>query len=329
MRTTTAKLFDELRRKVVHPVYLLLGEDRGAKDEFIDSLRFALFEEEPGDVTVFYGDEAGVGAVLEAVSTYSFLSNRKLVVVKDFDKLGGGKTIAEAVREIPDGATLLLLSDKKNADKIVETEVEKKGRSCIFWTMFESDGEKWVAARLAKSGIRADHEALRFVLDATGTATSDLSGQIETVTSFLGEGETLTLEKAKSIVSRIYTHTVFDLTNAIFVKTSRDILRIFRSLVQGGEDLLKIEYFLGREMRKILDICALRESGYEFGRIAELLGLKKRDANRLRVVSESVTVPFLRGLYSGIASLDLTIKSSPRELCILAFERLLVGLGRK
>ena len=68
---------------------------------------------------------------------------------------------------------------------------------------------------------------------------------------------------------------------------------------------------------------------YEFGRIVSLLGLRKREANRMRVISESVTLSFLRGLEAALASLDYTIKTSPKEICLVSFERVLMGLGRK
>ena len=66
--------------------------------------------------------------------------------------------------------------------------------------------------------------------------------------NFLKEGENLTLEKASNIVSKIYRYTVFDLCNKLFVSSARDILAIFRYLVTTGEEPVKIEYFISKEM---------------------------------------------------------------------------------
>jgi DNA polymerase III delta subunit len=183
--------------------------------------------------------------------------------------------------------------------------------------------------RLKERGIRTDGETLRYIVDVTGTALGDLTNQMETIANLLDRGGELDLETAKSVLSRIYTYTVFDLTASLFVKSPEEILSIFRQLLVNGEDLLKIAYFIGREVRKILDACSLKESGHSFDRVTELLGFKKREAARIAVIAQTVSIPFLRSLYAGLSALDYLIKTSPRELCLLHFERLLLGLGRK
>jgi DNA polymerase III delta subunit len=373
MGTTAAGLFEELKRGIVHPFYLLLGEDQGAKEEFLSKLRAVHFggaEQEQEDVSVFHGDEADAGEILGTLATFSFFSSKKLVVVRNCDRLPGLKQLTEHVEKssggggrtlggastLADGAAdsggskasggytapggaattasspeavLALLSDKKNVDRNLESAVGKKGRSCIFWPMFENEGERWLHQRLRERGIRADGETLRYIIAVTGTTLGDLTNQLETVSNLLDRGEELDLETAKSVLSRVYTYTVFDLTASLFVKGPEEILMIFRQLLVNGEDLLKIAYFLGREVRKILDAFSLKESGHHFDRIAELLGFKKREAARIATIVENVSIPFLRSLCAGLATLDYLIKTSPRELCLLHFERLILGLGRK
>jgi DNA polymerase-3 subunit delta len=349
MGTTAAGLFEELHRGFVHPVYLLLGEDQVAKEEFLSKLRAVHFggaKAEQEDVSVFHGDEADAGQVLETLATFSFFSNKKLVVVRNCEKLAGLKQLTEYVEKSSGGggrfagggpkasvppaeSVLALLSEKKNVDRNLESAVGKKGRSCVFWPMFENEGERWMLQRLKERGIRTDGETLRYIVDVTGTALGDLTNQMETIANLLDRGGELDLETAKSVLSRIYTYTVFDLTASLFVKRPEEILLIFRQLLVNGEDLLKIAYFIGREVRKILDACSLKESGHSFDRVTELLGFKKREAARIAVIAQTVSIPFLRSLYAGLSALDYLIKTSPRELCLLHFERLLLGLGRK
>jgi DNA polymerase III delta subunit len=365
MNANAADLFEELGNGVVRPVYLLLGEDQGAKEEFLAGLRAALFgrpadgREDPGrpgaghgdaahsgaghgdaaheDVVVFHGDEAGVGQVLEALSTFSFFPGGKLVIVRGCDKLSGLKQIADHLERSgggpdaggPPGEVLALLSDRKNVDRSLESAVEKKGRSCIFWPMFESQGERWVLRKLRERGIRTDGETLKYVVDVTGTTVSDLANQVETISNLLDGGGDLDLETATRALSRIYRCTVFDLAASLFVKSPLELLAVFRQLLANGEDLLKMSYFVGREVRKILGARALKESGHRFPDAARMLGLKKMEAARIGPIVERVSVSFLRSVAAGLFTLDHLIKTSPREICLLHFERLLLGLGRK
>jgi DNA polymerase III delta subunit len=349
MGSGVAGLFEELNRGSVHPFYLLMGEDQGAKEEFLSKLRAVHSGgEEAGqeDVSVFHGDEANAGQVLQALATFSFFSSKKLVVVRNCDRLAGLKQLTEYVEKSSGGggrsaggdskspappveAVLALLTDKKNIDRSLENAVGKNGRSCVFWPMFENEGERWMLQRLRERGIRTDGETLRYIVAVSGTALGDLANQMETIANLLDRGGELDLETAKSVLSRIYTYTVFDLTASLFVKSPEEILAIFRQLLVNGEDLLKLAFFVGREVRKILDACSLKESGHSFGRVGEQLGFKKREAARIAAIVETVSVPFLRSLCAGLSALDYAIKTSPRELCLMHFERLLLGLGRR
>ena len=54
-------LLKELGEKKIFPVYMLLGEDRGAKDEFIQVLKNIVFKSDDSrnvNVSFFYGDKA-------------------------------------------------------------------------------------------------------------------------------------------------------------------------------------------------------------------------------------------------------------------------------
>ena len=79
-------ILGEIKRGKVWPVYLLLGEDRGAKQEVVDALKKTLFGNEEDVETgssVFFGDEAEVHEILETVATSSIFSDKRLVLVHD------------------------------------------------------------------------------------------------------------------------------------------------------------------------------------------------------------------------------------------------------
>jgi DNA polymerase III delta subunit len=121
---------------------------------------------------------------------------------------------------------------------------------------------------------------------------------------------------------------VFDLCNALFIKKSREILEIFRYLVNNGEDLVKILYFCGREVKKLLRAFSLMESGYNHADISRVLGFRKKESERIRVILKRISINTLRILFSRIAALDRTIKTSPKEISTVSFEKFLIGLGQ-
>ncbi len=331
--TTTippAKLLQELKKGMVHPVYLLLGEERGGKEEFIRHLQRRLScdstDRRSMNTTVYHGDDAIPEEIVENLNTYSFFSGRKLAVVHDFDRMKSSRAVPEYLGSPNVGAVLVLLSDKKSVSKQVMELVEQHGRVSIFWPMFRHEGERWVAEKLQELGITADRETVRYIVELSGTGMEDLNNQILSIRDYLGEGEKLTLEKARSIVSSIYNHTVFDLVQSLFQKPPGEMISIYRKLIDNGEFPSRILFSCIREILKIFSVYALKKGGYDFPWIVKKLGLRKMEAERIQKIVGRVNLRTFRALFAAVTKLDYTMKSSPAELGEVEFERFLAEL---
>lgn len=326
------RIIAEMKSGKLFPVYMLLGEDREGKDEFITELKNGLFKDEEDAhvaTSVYFGDEADASDILETLKTFSFFSSKKLVVVHNFDRLKRLDPLLKYLETPDERSILILLSEKNSTTKKVQERVVKMGRACIFWPMFVDEGERWVVNRLHSFGIEAEPEAVKYIIDISGTSKQDLAKQIDSIGSLLNRGELLTLRKAKENVSKLVGYTVFDLCNALFMKTACDILGIFRHLIGNGEDMVKILYFCTREIRKLLEAYSLREAGYKFSAISQKLRFRKSEAQRIGRIVNELSANLLRRLYSDIVSLDYFIKTSSKELSLVAFERFLIGLGKR
>ncbi len=324
-------LMRELKDDKIFPVYSLLGEDEGAKEEFIAQLKSQLYgpiSDSTVSTTVYHGDEALTEEIVGTLSTYSFFSEKRLVIVREFEKLKN-PSLLNAYLETPNSdAVLVILTTKKGLSSAVSSRIEKNGRISIFWPMFQNQGERWIRAQLSKHNIRAEQDAIQYIIDLSGTSRSELYGQISFLVNYLSENEVLTVERAKKIISHLYNYTVFDLSNALFMQPARKILKIFRYLFENGEDLVKIHYFCTRELTRLLESSAMKLSGKDFSMISRTLGFRRKEADRVRNIIERVGYQALRAVFSTAASIDNTIKTRPKELGVIAVERFLAGLGR-
>jgi DNA polymerase III delta subunit len=333
MAVHARELMRELERGSVFPVYLLLGEDRGTKDLFLRRLAERVIpKEQKGDSavarSVFYGGETPPGEILSSLMTYSIFSERTLVIVHEFDQVSTTAPFIEYIDKPGSESVLVLETALNRVSQRVTASVEKRGRVSIFWPMFQNEGEQWVTRRLADLGIRAERDAVDYIVELSGTGRSELENQVLNVSTYLEEGEHLSLEKARDIVSQIHGYTVFDLTGALFTKPARDIIAIFRALIDNGEEPGKLFYFCNREIEKLLQACALKSAGKDFATIARILKMRKKESQRFGSLMQRMEVRTLRTLYSDLHLLDRTLKSSPRELALSSFERFVAGLGR-
>jgi DNA polymerase III delta subunit len=248
--------------------------------------------------------------------------------VRRFEKLLNIHPVVKYLESPNVDSILVLLSEKNKIQKSVTDATEKKGQVCICWPMFQNESERWIDHKLAQLGIEADTDAVKYIIELTGTSTQELSNQIEYISNYLERGEALTLKTVKSILARLYHYTVFDLCNALFIKTAGKIVEIFRYLVHIGEDPVKIIYFCGREMRKILNAHALTISGYDYHDIIRTLKFRKSEADRIKTILRVIDTRTISTLYARLADLDYTLKSNPKEIGMLKLEKFLVELGR-
>ncbi len=327
------EMLRELSEGTIHPVYILLGEDSGAKEEFIRSLIGRLFghkkrEEQDLNTAVFYGDDTLITTVIEDANTYSFLSDTRVILVHDFDKMGNVSLLSEYMKAPNFETVLILLSKKKSVSKTLEASAARHGRVSIFWPMFRDEGERWFYGRLKELGIKAEKDAVEYIFDVSGTGRDELNGQLQFLSSYLADGEVLTLEKVQDVVARLNTYTVFDLCNALFIKGSEEILSIYRQLIDYGEDPSKIVYFCTREILKLYDCFAMGKSGHDFDSIKKKLNLRKMEAQRVRSIMAHMNRRHFGKLFSKLADLDFTVKTNPRDSARGELEAFLAGLGK-
>jgi DNA polymerase-3 subunit delta len=326
----TRELFQELEKNKFYPVYLLLGEDNGGKDSFLDRLaeRVLHGKGEGGlDKTVFYGSDAQVQRVIEELGTFSMFLEKKLVVVKEFEKLREWTALAAYMAHPNDVSILVIMTDQIRVQKKIMDAAERSGRVCIFWHMFEDESERWIRNRLMDLGVEAERDALHYIIELCGTGRNELNNQIAIISNYLSKGERLTLEKAQDIVSRLHSSTVFDLCNSLFVGSVTGLLAIFHNLLDNGEAVGKIFFFCNREIQRMFKVWSLWVAGEKFRKIEQMLALRKRDARRIQNLVQRMELSHFLKLFGQLHLLDQTLKSSPRELGVLQFEQFIATLG--
>ena len=330
MGIKTGELFQELERGKLYPVYLLLGEDQGGKDAFLKLLERRVFHQKEGahlGRSVYYGSDNLVQHMVEDLRTYSIFLDRKLVVVKEFEKLKDQAALLDYISSPNDDSVLVLMTEQNRAQKKIMDAVERRGMVCIFWQMFQDESERWVIDRLRNLGVEAERDVVDYIIELSGTGRNELTNQIVTISNYLTKGEKLTLDKARDIVARLYDYTVFDLCNSLFISRTSDLLAIFRNLLDNGEALGRIFFFCNREVQRLFSAWSLTAAGYDFSKIERTLGLRKRDARRIQTLVHQVRLHHFIKLFGELHMLDHTLKSSPKELAVLTFERFIASLG--
>lgn len=329
MMINKKKLFEELDRGQIFPAYLLLGEDDGGKEDFIILLQEKLFsgeEEQKLHTTIYHPDNCAFELVYGSLMTPSFFNTRNLVIIKDADKVSFVPKLLDEVNL--EDSVLVLTTRRFFYNKKVESFIEKIGRVCKFWEMFESTGIVWIKRELKRMGIEAEEDAVKYIIEVSGTGIDELRNQLYLIGNYLSEGEVLTLDKAREILSVMSRYSIFDLCRSIFVSDAHKIGEIYNYLVKQGEEPVKILFFVSKEIKKILQAFAMKIAGMSFQQISEEFDFKKMEKDRMGFILRNINIKYIKRLYQKLSELDAILKSNPKELSKIYLEGFLLKLSR-
>lgn len=244
-------------------VFLLFGEENFLLEEAYDKLIKTLCPDENSkyDLEVFAAQESDIEKVVSAASSYPFVSERKVIVVKDFHKYfeRGSKTSEDSsfgrYLKSPQPSTVLVLkghvpkfknlsNDLKNPKKKASAEksiakakfpynlIFQKHEWMEFPKIWEDRFPAWAQDRLKKAGITADEEACQVLVSSINPTLWDLKNEIDKLVIYLDDRRQLTKEDVFFIVGSNRSYNVFELQKAV---GQRDISKSIHIL----ENILK------------------------------------------------------------------------------------------
>jgi len=210
------------------PVYLFYGEEEFLRREALD-LAVETFVPDVAtrsfNYDIFYGGETKVSEVLGCCASFPVMAERRLVVVRDADKLFKGRSKEEktddpfrAYLAKPNFDTVLILETAKPGAKNTHPwkDLFAKAETVEFTLLSDGATAKWLVDRAVHYGKTLDDEAAVLLVAYTGTDLTGLAGELEKLAAFVGDGrERITSDDVKEIVGKSKSYNVFEFTKAI------------------------------------------------------------------------------------------------------------------
>lgn len=223
----------------IEPVYFFYGKEDFLIEELIGMIRAKLFaseEEARANTTVLYGGtgaekSVSLGDVISAASSYGMFGERRLVVVREFDKIQKPKkeqqkavyaALAEYVKNPLETTTLALCAG----------ELDKKDLAKEPFSLLDSVGYEFPPMRdmagfaddyAKRLGWRLSPEALRLLTMYAGNSARDIGNELQKLALYAGEraDKTLTEKDVSEVVGVSREYNVFELQKAICGKDLR------------------------------------------------------------------------------------------------------------
>lgn len=268
-------LLASLAKKELKPVYLFHGEESFLIDEATDAvMNAALTNEERGfNLDVLYGSEADAKDVVSHVSSFPMMAERRVVVVRDVDKLANSELLAGYVENPSPSSCFVMTCAKPDLRKKLFAQAKKKGIAIEFKPLWENQIPSWIARRAQKDKREIHPHAAEMLAAYVGTSLREICNELEKLYIYIGDKKTIELGDVTAVVGVSKEFSVFELQWAIGAKDTRKATEIMERMVDAGESPIMMVVMLNRFFQSLWKLADLRRRNVPQNLYAQQTGI--------------------------------------------------------
>ncbi len=231
----------QVRGGSVPTVVLFAGEEQLLADEAMEFLLGSVVDEGMKDfnMDVLEGTRTTVQDVLSRASAFPMMGERRVVVVRRFEKLVSTEASRDLFRTYLDNPSpttvLVLAAERADLRKHPFRDIQKQHVLVDCKPLKERDVPAWLQGRATKLGKGLDGEAAFMLQSYVGSSLLSLLRELEKLVSYVGDRPDITKDDVADAVGATRGYTIFDLQDAIGSKNYKDAVSIVRRMMLYGQ----------------------------------------------------------------------------------------------
>lgn len=308
-----------LKQENLLPVYFIAGTDLFTVDNVIKVIAKAvepLLSSDFDKETISVDNAKDINPVLDIAYAYPFGSEKKLVIVRGFEKYNTNSIKKQLMSYLDNPAefTVLVLVYGQ-AVKHPLTEIFKKlfDKGFIFEARQLSGKElrNWMIKEAARLGMKLSDENAEIITEITGEDKSLIEMNLRKFSDYLVEGDELNLDVIKKLSSATKEYDIFDLQDALGQGDEAKALETAYNLIENGKELPFINVMLHKYFSTIIRLFELRDMN-KFAAAKELK-ISIRYYEGCRQARYFQNEMRLKKAFKALFETDLAVKSTPIE----------------
>ncbi|MEK6325440.1 MAG: DNA polymerase III subunit delta [Acidobacteriota bacterium] len=318
-KRTSGRTYEDLCREVedgrIEPLYLFVGEEEYLQEGALRLLHDTVDEAlRMFNISAYsIGSDNGTGSkttaamVIDAANQMPMMSARRIVIVRDFDKIKEDEQAMVLTYLAHPAPTTTMVFQAVSPDKRrkLTTALTKTCAVVTFDLLDEPRAARWAEDRLKRNECTIEPGALRLLIGLVGTRLNRLVNELDKLAAYAG-GDAITSAAVQELVPRAREHTSWELWDAINGRDRKRALKLMERLLDDS-DALPILGSLASLYRKLLTGKELIDHGASSQEITKATGQWSQTFfKRLHATPRADLVHGLRR----IAEVDNAIKNS-------------------
>lgn len=311
---TYEQLATAFRHKNFAPLYFLYGEERFLADELQEVLLANALapHERDFNLDIVYGNESDAQSVMALCASYPVMAERRVVIVRDFESLKDNRMFKQyAEQPNPTAVVVLLCGSKPNLSMHPYRALREHAVSMEAKPLYDNQMPRWIKRRAEAEGYDITPEAVRMLADYVGTNLRRATGELEKLTTFTGERETITADDVVHASGQTRDFNVFELQRAIGERRRADAFRIAERMLQQASnargEALMIVAVLNAYFAKLWKLCAC-DSGMSDNAKAGRIGVPPFFIKEYLASLRRYAIPSIEAAFSALLAADYELK---------------------
>ena len=323
-------IFPSINKGNLQPIYYFFGEDYYLLQATVKAVEVAAahFITSEFDKETFFGDSNNLGEVLDFASSFPFGSEKKLIIVKQFEKIKD-KNLLTRYAESPVEFTILVLVHDGLISNLNSEPYKTLSKNNFIFEAKELKGKnliKWLVNFVIEKGKSISEENASLLVDISGDNRSMLENQLEKIFTFMNKENEITFKHIRELTIRLKKYSIFDLQNAIGKKDKGKAISIAFNLLDNGVEPVFIIAMLTRYFTGVARISELTKMNMPIPQAARIVGTHqfyyKDYQNARKIYPDKDIANSFRALLKADLSVKTTSADSKNIITILISEML-------
>jgi DNA polymerase-3 subunit delta len=318
-------------------IYLFYGSDSFTASQKLRHWREE-FEKKYGELNIhiFEGENFTGGDFNEAVSTLPFLSDKKLVIIRDFLAEAPEeerKSVTDKLESVPEDCLLVFIENKHpDARTALYKKLRTLGQAVEFPDMEKQELIQWIKKQFEKKSAHIGNKEAEILADTVGPNLWQMDQEVEKL-SLYGQHHPIDRKAIEDLASANLSGSIFKLTDHLAAKNSRMSLKILDTLLLSGDDLFQIFFMIVRHFRILIQTKACVSKKMDRNQIVKETGVHPFAVTNAISQSKNFSDETLALIYRKLLEIDIDTKSSRIRVSAndntelrLALEKLMAGI---
>jgi DNA polymerase-3 subunit delta len=280
------------------------------------------------NLETFDGAAASADDIVNAANTMPFMSERRLVIVRDVDKMDAAalERLALYSRDPAPFTCLVLAGTKIAKNSKLYKAVASSGVTFEYAAPKRNEYAPEVVRLLRDRGKKIGLTAAQKLVDVVGRDLRRLDSEADKLAAFVDASPEVTEADIAAVASESGDPSIFELTDAVGERDTVRALRLLRRLM-ASETPYAIHAMLARHVRALVSARALADRGVPAEAMASEIGMPPWQVRTVVRQAQRYTPAELSVALRGLAAAEEEMKTSPTDVGLVIERWIVVTAG--